>query len=98
MLPHAECGCPAGKGPRGDCKHIGTLLYTMADFCERGVLPELLTCTDQLQQWDLPRGLCVDPSPVDQLGTCSELMYTKECYHWLTDDFLSSFFSHFNIG
>ena len=22
---HAECGCPAGLGPSGSCKHIGAL-------------------------------------------------------------------------
>ena len=25
----AECGCPAGKGPRGSCKHIAALSYAI---------------------------------------------------------------------
>ena len=28
----AECGCPAGKGPSGSCKHIGALCYAFAEF------------------------------------------------------------------
>ena len=28
----AECGCPAGHGPNGSCRHIGALLYGLADF------------------------------------------------------------------
>ena len=29
---HAECQCPAGKGPQGNCKHIAALVYALADF------------------------------------------------------------------
>ena len=31
---HAECGCPAGKGPHGSCKHIALLAYALVDFCK----------------------------------------------------------------
>ena len=67
-IAHAQCECPAGIGPHGSCKHIAALSYTLADFCRRGELPEFLTCTDQLQQWNRPRGRRVEPIPVDQLG------------------------------
>ena len=30
----AKCGCPAGFGPQGSCKHIGALSYVLADFCK----------------------------------------------------------------
>ena len=52
----AECGCPAGKGPSGSCKHIGALCYAFAEFCKLGKLPQFLTCTDKLQNWNKPRG------------------------------------------
>ena len=63
----AECGCPAGKWPSGSCKHIGALCYAFAEFCKLGKLPQFLTCTDKLQNWNKPRGRKVDPIPVDRL-------------------------------
>ena len=64
----AECGCAAGKGPHGSCKHIAALSYAFADFCHLGTTPEFLTCTDRLQQWNQPRAKRIDPIPVNQLG------------------------------
>ena len=65
---YASCGCPAGKGPSGSCKHIGALCYSLSDFCKG-------TCTDRLQSWNKPRGRKVDPIPVDELSSRrSELM------------------------
>ena len=61
---HAQCECPAGKGPTATCKHIGALCYTFQNFCERGALPDFLTCTQKLQQWNQPRPRKVDPIPV----------------------------------
>ena len=51
----AECGFPAGKGPCASCKHIGGLCYAIEEFCRFGQVPEFLTCTDKLQQWNRPR-------------------------------------------
>ena len=28
----AECGCPAGRGPRASCKHIAVLYYALEEF------------------------------------------------------------------
>ena len=53
----AECGCLAGNGPIGCCKHIGALSSL-----------EHQTCTDTLQQWNCPRAHKVEPVPVNQLG------------------------------
>ena len=64
----AECGCPAGRGPSGSCKHIEALCYTLADFCRLGTLPEFLTCTDTIQEWNRPRPQRIDPIPVHELG------------------------------
>ena len=76
---YAECGCPAGKGPRGSCNHIASLAYALVDFCKLTSLPDYLTCTDRLQQGNQPRGRHVLPIPVENLGSCQrELVIPKE--------------------
>lgn len=78
-ISQTECGCPAGKGPRGSCKHIAALCYTLADFCQLGVVPEFLTCTDRLQQWNWHHAQRIDLIPVHQLGAhCRELVPPKK--------------------
>ena len=64
----AECGCPAGKGPYGSCKHIAALTYALADFSRLCILPEFQTATDKLQQWNQLRSRHVNIIPVDKLG------------------------------
>ena len=65
----AECGCPAGMGPKGSCKNIAAVAYALVDFSHRGSLPEYQTSTQMLQQWNIPRQRHVDIVPVDKLGT-----------------------------
>ena len=48
------CGCPCGKGPTASCKHIGPLCYVFQSFCDEGNMPEFLTCTLKLQEWNKP--------------------------------------------
>ena len=67
-IHHAECGCPAGRGPQGSCKHIASLTYALIDFCQMKSVLNQETCTDCLQQWNRPRGKHVAPIPVDKLG------------------------------
>ena len=50
----ALCGWPAGKGPSASCKHIGPLCYALANFCSSGRLPDFITCTDVMQEWNKP--------------------------------------------
>ena len=64
----ASCDCPAGKGPSASCKHVGSLCYALVEFCASGKLPEFLTCTDRLQQWNKPRHKKVDPIPVTEFS------------------------------
>lgn len=45
----AECGCPAGKGPCGSCKHIAAVCYALEEFSRLAKLPEFASCTDRLQ-------------------------------------------------
>ena len=65
---HAKYKYPAGRGPHSSCKHICALCYVLVDFCRLVRLPDFRTCTDQLQQWNQPRGRRVDLIPVDKLG------------------------------
>ena len=65
----AECGCPAGKGPNASCKHVAALCYALVQFCKNGQLPDFLTCTQRLQEWNKPRPRKVDPIPVLQLSS-----------------------------
>ena len=67
-IVYVECGCPAGMGPKGICKHIA--FYALADFSRYKGLPEYHTSTDMLQQWNRPRQRHVDVGPVDELGSC----------------------------
>ena len=64
---YASCGCAAGMGPSGSCKHIGALCYAFSDFCKHGSMPEFLSCTDKLQSWNKPRSRKVDIIPVEEL-------------------------------
>ena len=68
-IVYAECGCPAGMGPKGSCKHIAALAYALIDFCHYKCLPEYHTSTEILQQWNRPRQRHVDIVPVDELGS-----------------------------
>ena len=64
----AECGCPAGKGPCGSCKHIAAVCYALEEFSCLGKLPEFATCTDRLQAWNKPRQKKVPIIPVHELN------------------------------
>lgn len=66
-IVHAQCECPAGRGPTATCKHIAALCYAFQNFCEHGMLPDFLTCTERLQQWNRPRARKVDPIPVESI-------------------------------
>ena len=55
----AKCDCVAGMGPKATCKHIAFLYYALEDFMRRfisDVKTYGLSCTDQLMQWNQPRG------------------------------------------
>ena len=69
VIVYAECGCPAGRGPMGSCKHIAALAYALVDFGRTRSLPEYRTCTDVLQQWNRPRPRHVEIIPVSELGS-----------------------------
>jgi len=64
----AKCGCPAGKGPNGSCKHIAAVCYAVEEFCRLGQLPEFLTSTDKQQEWHRPREGKLNVVPVHRLN------------------------------
>ena len=51
---HGHCSCKAGKG--GQCKHVAAMLYQIIDYVQLEVseVPDVLTCTQVLQQWNVP--------------------------------------------
>ena len=77
-IVYAVCGCPAGAGPTGSCKHISALCYAVSEFCYLGSMPELRTCTEKLQQWNKPRSTKVDPIPVEDLQTRRRQLLTSD--------------------
>lgn len=73
------CGCPAGKGPHGSCKHIGALCYALEEFSRIGKTPEYATCTDKLQEWNKPRPKKLAMVPVTSLTSRrNELLLKKK--------------------
>ena len=68
-IVYAECGCPAGMGPKGSCKHIAALAYALVDYSRYQSLSKYHTSTEKLQQWNRPRSKHVDIVPVEQLGS-----------------------------
>ena len=56
------CGCPGGSEPVAFCKHIAAICYAFCSFCELGVVPDFLNCTDRLSEWNKPCSKKVIPS------------------------------------
>ena len=60
----ANCECVAGKEPKATCKHIASLCYALEDFAKPLISDANssgLSCTDQLIQWNQPRGRRLSP-------------------------------------
>ena len=74
----AMCGCKAGKGPKASCKHVGALCYAYAEFCESGRLTNFVTCTEKLQEWNVPRTHKVNVVPVAELHESSQKEILKK--------------------
>ena len=51
----ANCGCAAGRGPNGNCKHISALCYALEEYCRIKSLRLPQSCTSMLQTWNQPR-------------------------------------------
>ena len=51
----ASCGCPAGLGPTGSCKHIASMCYALEEFTRLKATRDHVACTSKLQEWNQPR-------------------------------------------
>ena len=74
----ACCGCPVGKGPTASCKHIGALCYALVSFCRLKALPDFVTPTERLQEWNRPRPRKAEAIPVIELSTRTNEIKKKE--------------------
>ena len=64
----AVCGCKAGQGPKASCKLVGTLCYAFAEICRFGKLPDFISSTQKLQEWNQPRSCRVEVIPAIDLS------------------------------
>ena len=63
----ATCGCPAGNGPTGSCKHISALCYALEEFSRIKELRSPQSCTSQLQKWNQLRKRRLDSCCLDDI-------------------------------
>lgn len=73
----ACCPCPAGKGPKGSCKHIAAVCYALEEFCRMKSTREYESCTSRLQTWNQPRKRKLDPQSVYDIDF-SKKIYRRE--------------------
>ena len=76
----SQCGCPAGVGPQATCKHIGALCYALANCCYCGQIPDFVTSTERLQEWNRPRARRLETMPVSELGARRQVILKKKKY------------------
>ncbi|XP_068762764.1 uncharacterized protein [Montipora capricornis] len=64
---YSYCTCTAGL--RGDCSHIGALMFVLSDIVAEGkeLLPSDATCTDLPYSWSDPKGAKVEPVLVENI-------------------------------
>ena len=66
-ISSALCGCPAGRGPNGSCKHIAALCYALEEFNRIKATVEYTACTSKLQEWNKPRKRILEPQHIDNI-------------------------------
>ena len=66
-IMYAQCGCVAGKGPRGSCKHLGAMCYALVDFRHISQPRDHVSCTSKLQTWNQPRKHTLDTADVGEI-------------------------------
>ena len=64
----AQDGCPAGKGPRGSCKHIAAFCYALEEFVRLGFTRTFQSCTARLQTWNQPRPKKLQPRAIYEIS------------------------------
>ena len=73
-----HCSCKAGKG--GQCKHVAAMLYQIIDYVQLELLevPSSLTCTQVLQQWNVPHGEVSDDAVLFEDIAFKKSSYLKD--------------------
>ncbi len=66
-ITFATCGCPAGLGPMGSCKHIAALCYALEEFSRLKTTHEFVASTSKLQTWNQPRKRTLEPQSVEEI-------------------------------
>ena len=68
-----HCVCSCAIGTSGNCGHIISLLYQLAEYKALGLnyIPDPLPSTSLPQQWHKPRGQKIAPAKVDQMQLSS---------------------------
>ena len=61
------CGCAAGGGPHGSCKHLAALCYALEEYYRLNATRDYVACTSKLQSWNQPRKRVLDPLPVNEI-------------------------------
>ena len=74
----AVCGCKAGQGPKASCEHVGAFCYAFAEFCRFGKLPEFISSTQKLQEWNQPRSRRVEVIPAIDLSSRRQEILRKD--------------------
>ena len=78
---YAEDGCPAGRGPKGSCKHIAAFCYALEEFVRLGFTRPFLSCTSRLQTWNQPRKKKLDPKSIYEIPfACAEYGKMKKAH------------------
>lgn len=54
------------------------MCYAYAEFCKSGCLSDFVTCTEKLQEWNVPRPRKVDVVPVIELSSRKEKILKKK--------------------
>jgi len=63
----SKCGCPAGCGPNGSCKHIAAVCYALEEFNRIKTTKEYIASTSKLQEWNRPRKRVLDAQDVSEI-------------------------------
>ena len=73
-----HCSCKARKG--GQCKHVAAMLYPIIDYVQLELLevPSSLTCTEVLQQWNVPHGEVSDDAVLFEDIAFKKSSYLKD--------------------
>ncbi len=89
----ASCGCPAGAGPKGSCKHIAAFSFSLEEFCGMKWLRSPQSCTSELQKWNQPHKRKLESCSIEDIDPFHQARVYKIIDHQL-EHILSNNISH----